>query len=106
MTNFTLAAASLALANAAVFATLLPSGYVPIDYVECTGSQYIDTGIYPNRTLRVTETLSTTDTTIDKMTFGVRKAGYAFLCWFGKNPGTKISPAIGSSGNLTGRNTG
>ena len=73
-------ATAFALAASAVFAASLPSGYVPLDYIECTGSQYIDTGLYPDRTLRVTETLSTTDTGTDKMTFGVRNAGYAFLC--------------------------
>ena len=95
-----------AVAASVVSHAAVPNGYLPIDYVECTGAQYIDTGLYPDRTLRVTETLSTTDTAIDKMTFGVRNAGYAFLCWFGKNAGTKISPAIASSGNLSGRNTG
>ena len=68
------------LAASVVSHAALPSGYAPIEYVECTGKQYIDTGLYPDRTLRVTETLSTTDTGTDKMTFGVRNAGYAFLC--------------------------
>ena len=83
-----------------------PNGYTELEYVRATGAQYIDTGLYPDRTLRVTETLSTTDTGTDKMTFGVRKKNYAFLCWLGKNAGTKVYPAIGTSGNIANRNSG
>ena len=82
------------------------SSYVLLEYIETTGTQHIDTGLYPDRSFRVVETLSTTDSATDKMTFGVRNCGYAFLCWLGKYPGTKATPAIGKSGNLSTKNTG
>ena len=85
---------------------VIPGEYRYLDYIETTGKQHIDTGLYPDRTLRVVETLSTTDTGTDKMTFGVRNCGYAFLCWLGKNAGTKVYPAIGTSGNIANRNSG
>ncbi len=91
---------------ASVSYAALPSGYVPIDYIEMCGKQYINTGIYPDRTLRVRATFSTTDTENDKVTFGVRHTDYVFLCWFSKNPGSTINPAIGTSGNLNCRDTG
>ena len=106
MTMKKIASLATVFALAASARAALPSGYAPIEYVECTGKQYINTGLYPDRTLRVVETLSTTDTGTDKMTFGVRQAGYAFLCWFGKTAGTKLNPAIGTSGNIGNRNTG
>ncbi len=97
---------ALAAILAASVASADMASYSFLEYIETTGAQYIDTGLYPSRTLRVVETLSTTDTGTDKMTFGVRNAGYAFLCWLGKNPGTKVYPAIGTSGNIANRNSG
>ena len=41
----------------------------------------------------------------DKMLFGVRNNGYAFLCWVGTTAGVNFNPAIGSSGNV-GNKTG
>ena len=84
----------------------LPDGYTELEYIRTTGAQYIDTGLYPSRALRVEETLSTTDTGTDKMTFGVRNAGYNFLLWFGKTAGTSANPCIGSSGNIGNKSTG
>ena len=85
-----------------------PLGYTLYDSLYASGTQYIDTGLYPSSALRVEETLSTTDTGTDKMTFGVREAGYSFLCWFAKKAGTVINPSIGSCGtkNLGEKSTG
>lgn len=50
-------AANFALAEAAVSAqsewTGLPSGYTQLEYIESTGTQYIDTGVVPNGKMRV-----------------------------------------------------
>jgi len=73
------------------------------EYLECDGNQYIDTDIKPDKTTRVAMKFSSNDTTHDKMLFGVRNNGYAFLCWIGTTAGTKFTPAIGSSGNISGK---
>lgn len=77
-----------------------------LDKVTCTGAQYVDTGLLPDKNLRAVVTLSTTDTSHDKMVFGERNAGFNFLCWFGKTAGTSITPCIGSSPNISGKSTG
>ena len=77
-----------------------------LEYLTCTGAQYIDTGVGPNKTTRAVMKLRTTDTGTDKMTFGVRNAGYGFLCWFGTKAGTVVNPCIGTSGNKGEKSTG
>ena len=77
-----------------------------LEYLTCTGKQYIDTGVCPGKTTRAVMKLRTTDTGTDKMTFGVRQAGYGFLCWLGTNPGTTVTPCIGTSSNLANKNSG
>lgn len=78
----------------------LPEGIVFLDHVEATGTQYIDTLLYPQSSLNVEMDLQTLDTSHDKMTFGVRNKGFNFLCWLSSDSGKKINPAIGKSGNL------
>lgn len=39
---------------AALFGAVLPDGYLPLDYLESNGSQYIDTGVTPDTTTIVT----------------------------------------------------
>ncbi len=70
------------------------------EYIVCSGSEYIDTGVKPDKTTRVEMTFATDDTAHDKMLFGVRNNGYAFLCWVGTTAGVNFNPAIGSSGNM------
>ena len=40
----------------------LPSGYTQIEYIQSTGTQYIDTGFYPNQDTGVTMDFEVTDT--------------------------------------------
>lgn len=76
------------------------------DHIECLGEQHIDTGIKPDKTLKVRATVSTTDTEHDKPVFGVRQFGFNYLCWFGTLAGGKINPCIGTSGNIADLATG
>ena len=39
--------------NGTVFWKGLPGGYIPLDYIEATGTQYIDTDFIPNQDTRV-----------------------------------------------------
>ena len=83
-----------------------PAGYTFFDYISVSGTQYINTGLRPSNALRVVETFSTTDSTVDKMLFGVRNAGYNFICWTGNNPATSITPNLGTSGGVGSAQTG
>ena len=83
-----------------------PAGYMFLDYIYASGTQYINTGLLPKNALRVVETFSTTDSTVDKMLFGVRNAGYNFVCWTGNNPATSITPNLGTSGGVGASQTG
>ena len=64
----------------------LPSGYTPLEYIESTGSQYVDTGFAPNNNTRVVMDVQITDTGVTKTLFGARTAAtsnnYAVL-WVG-----------------------
>lgn len=50
----------------------LPSGYTPLEYIESTGSQYVDTGFKPNNNTRVVMDIRITDAGITKALFGAR----------------------------------
>ncbi len=56
-------------------AIILPDEYVRLDYIESTGTQYINTGFKPNpKTTRVETTFQVTDNTkINQRLFGARK---------------------------------
>ena len=57
-------------------AIILPDEYVRLDYIESTGTQYINTGFKPNpKTTRVETTFQVTDNTkINQRLFGARKS--------------------------------
>lgn len=50
----------------------LPNGYTELEYIESTGTQYIDTGFKPNQNTRVTGVFKTTDTGIPYFWWGAR----------------------------------
>ncbi len=77
-----------------------------VAYINALGSQYINTGLYPDQYLRTEFTFSTTDTSHDKMTFGVRNAGYIYLVWLSKGAGTTVNVCWGNASNLGGGSTG
>ena len=49
----------------------LPAGYTRLEYIECTGTQYIDTGVTPDSTMRVKASFDPVSTR-DTMIFGAR----------------------------------
>lgn len=55
---------------------VLPRGYTQVEYLESTGTQYIDTGIVPNVTTRV----------VAKIAF--QEVGNDALCWGSRSSGT------------------
>lgn len=52
----------------------LPSGYTPLEYIESTGTQYIDTGFKPNQDTRVVLDVEPTTSQDTKTIFGARIA--------------------------------
>lgn len=62
----------------------LPSGYTPLEYIESTGSQYVDTGFKPNQDTRVVMDVEPTTSQDTKTIFGARiawkQADYTF--WY------------------------
>lgn len=52
----------------------LPSGYTQIEYIQGTGTQYIDTGFYPNQDTGVTMDFEVTDTSATSWLFCGRTA--------------------------------
>lgn len=85
----------------------LPTGYVELEYIESTGTQYIDTGFKPNQDSRVTmdvTLLSQTDASVGL--FGVRdingaNAELKFIFW-SMQTGTQLrSDFFGTSANVT-----
>lgn len=75
--------------------------YTPLEYIESTGTQYIDTGYKPNTNTKLEIGASTTDTTNDKPLFGVRKSNGVdgFLCWFNPQVAEQPGFAVGSMSN-------
>lgn len=73
----------------------LPVGYTYFDYITANGQQYINTGLFPSDALSVKATIATTDTTVDKMVFGVRDFGYKFVAWLGTGA-TGLTPNLGN----------
>lgn len=49
---------------------LLPSGYTQVDYIQSTGTQYIDTGLFPDSNLKVETKIEVTSTNQDITVFG------------------------------------
>lgn len=54
------------------YATGLPSGYTLLEYIQSTGTQYIDTGFSPNQDTRVVCKAQYTDTSGGEAIFGCR----------------------------------
>lgn len=84
----------------------VPSAYTRLEYIEGTGTQYIDTGYRPNETTKIVLVVSTEDETHDKPLFGARidsSAAEKFVCWF--NPQNSLCPIIniGSYGTFNFR---
>lgn len=52
----------------------LPSGYTPLEYIESTGSQYVDTGFAPNQDTRVVLDIEPTTSQDTKTILGARIA--------------------------------
>lgn len=50
----------------------LPSGYTPLEYIESTGTQYIDTGFKPNQDTRIICELGGAPRTTEQHLFGAR----------------------------------
>ena len=56
-----------------------------IEYVECTGQQYVDTKFYPDKNTHTDFIFSHTDPSHDQMAYGVRhNGGFNFVVWFNR----------------------
>ena len=52
----------------------LPSGYKRLEYIQSSGTQYINTGFAPNQDTRVVVEMQLTDSTLEQTPFMARKA--------------------------------
>ena len=83
-----------------------------VEYVVATGTQYIETGLYPSSNLVTRLTFATSDTAHDKPIYGVRdmnryQSEFNFVVWLGRTAGTQYAPMIGPINyNFNGRSTG
>lgn len=57
-------------AQEAAGSVILPDGYTQVEYIEATGSQYVDTGLVPNNNTDFEVTFSTTNTLTNSGNFG------------------------------------
>jgi hypothetical protein len=69
----------------------LPTGYTPLEYIEATGTQYIDTGYKPNN-----------NTTIKTKTYITTNSNTPFGCrWSGSPEYDTFGAIVGGTGQLT-----
>ena len=62
----------------------LPDGYTEVQYIQSSGTQYIDTGFKPNQNSRITLRLAHTDTAAASYLFSASEANPFFgLCYVG-----------------------
>ena len=87
--------------------TMLPSdGYQMIEYIECDGKEFIDTGVYPDSTIRVKMKFSSTETTNYKYIFGVRKSGWNAGVYLSKAAPYNLTCSLGTGENNVVLTTG
>ena len=94
-----------AMSAASAFAAGLPEGYTEVEYVEATGSQYVDTGIVPKTTTRLVCDFQLTTTPSDRVRSGWGSAGSVEAFWFGTD-NDHVNFACSVSGNSVQANTG
>lgn len=77
---------------------VLPDGYTQLNYIESTGTQYIDTGFKPNQDTRVVTAVSFRATpSKDEAVFGTRNANTNQLWCYWRNAAAKFSFRFGGS---------
>ena len=96
---------AIALGAASAYAAGLPEGYAEVEYVEATGSQYVDTGIVPKTTTRLVCDFQLTTTPSDRVRSGWGSAGSVEAFWFGTD-NDHVNFACSVSGNSVQANTG
>ena len=62
---------------------ILPEEYTEVEFIECNGNQYIDTGYIPNYNTKITGKFSHNESSIDTPFMGVRTANYTnpYILW-------------------------
>lgn len=81
-------------------AELLPSGYTPVEYIESSGTQYIDTGFKPDQNTRVVIDIEATKmASINFVAFGCRVASTNndYSLWYEYTDKTKMYSNYGNS---------
>lgn len=83
----------------------LPEGYTELEYIESTGTQYIDTGVMPNQNTRVVADVYTESTSAIKGIFGSRSSGTlnGFCVWQLSN--TSVGSYYGTLNNVVSMST-
>ena len=63
------------------YGTFNSSAYTPLEYIECNGSQYFDSGVYGTENIRVVCKFRMTSTTAQfRRLFGCRNSGDTIMC--------------------------
>ena len=78
----------------------LPTGYTAVDYIESTGTQYIDTGVHPTSRYSIELKMSAAPSSGDKMFFGMSPGSSGARWWveyYGSRLYASISAGSGSS---------
>lgn len=61
---------------------ILPAGYTAVDYLESSGTQYIDTGISPNEQTGIYIQVSRQDVSTDRYLLGCRENNNTDTRWY------------------------
>lgn len=76
----------------------LPEGYTELEYIESTGTQYVDTGVYPNQDTSLEMEFAPTVLSKTEWWFGVRSSSNTNMFGFYSTGATSVYSTFASSG--------
>ena len=76
----------------------LPDGYTQLAWIESSGTQYVDTGVYPNQDISLEMEFAPTDLSKTEWWFGVRSSSNTNMFGFYSTSATSVYSTFASSG--------
>lgn len=76
----------------------LPDGYTQLAWIESSGTQYVDTGVYPNQATSLEMEFAPTDLSKTEWWFGVRSSSNTNMFGFYSTGATSVYSTFASSG--------
>ena len=76
----------------------LPDGYTQLAWIESSGTQYVDTGVYPNQATSLEMEFAPTDLSKTEWWFGVRSSSNTNMFGFYSTSATSVYSTFASSG--------